>query len=117
MTSEGDIGDAARNALDGNRLAAPAHCRIEVFHTIRGRLLGGKITPNAADEAIRDLTVLLLENVPTMLLLGRMWELRDNLSGYDAAYVAAAEHLGAPLVTADKRLAAAPGIRCDVRLP
>ena len=55
--------------------------------------------------------------MPTRLLLERMWELRDNLSGYDAAYVAAAEHLEAPLVTTDKRLAAAPGLRCEVRTP
>jgi len=55
--------------------------------------------------------------MPTALLLGRMWELRDNLFGYDTAYVAAAEHLGVPLVTSDKRLAAAPGIRCEVRIP
>lgn len=46
-----------------------------------------------------------------------MWELRANLSGYDAAYVAAAEHLGVALLTADHRLAAAPDLRCPVTLP
>lgn len=52
-----------------------------------------------------------------MSLLGRMWERRDNMSGYDAASVAAAEHLGVPLVTSDKRLASAPGLRCEVFVP
>jgi predicted nucleic acid-binding protein len=46
-----------------------------------------------------------------------MWELRSNLSGYDAAYVAAAELLGVPLVCGDRRLASAPGLRCRVVVP
>ena len=46
-----------------------------------------------------------------------MWQLRDNLSGYDAAYVAAAELLGVPLVTGDRRLAAAPACSCVVVVP
>ena len=47
-------------------------------------------------------------------LLSRIWELRDNVSAYDATYVAVAEALEAPLVTADGRLARAPGPRCTV---
>ena len=50
-------------------------------------------------------------------MLDRMWQLRDNLTGYDAAYVAAAELLGVTLVTGDRRLAAAPGLRCPVVVP
>ena len=49
-------------------------------------------------------------------LLPRCWELRDNVTPYDAAYVALAEALGVPLLTADARLANAPGIRCEVEL-
>jgi predicted nucleic acid-binding protein len=56
------------------------------------------------------------EIVPTAPLLGRMWQLRDNLTGYDAAYVAAAELYGCALVTADERLSHAPDLRCEVRL-
>lgn len=47
-------------------------------------------------------------------LIPRIWELRDNLTPYDASYVALAEALGCPLVTADARLAAAPGVRCEI---
>ena len=47
-------------------------------------------------------------------LLGRIWELRDNLTAYDATYVALAEAIEAPLVTMDRRLARAPGPRCTV---
>lgn len=54
--------------------------------------------------------------VPSEMLVDRLWELRENLSGYDAAYVAAAEHLGVELVTADRRPNAAPGLRSGVVL-
>jgi predicted nucleic acid-binding protein len=117
LTTEDHVGDQAREALRGHRLAAPEHLRIEVLHAIRGRLLGGKITDDAAAGAVHDLAVIGLELVPTALLLERIWALRDNLSGFDAAYVAAAEHLGVPLVTSDKRLAAASGVRREVRMP
>ena len=52
----------------------------------------------------------------TAPLLGRMWQLRDNLTGYDAAYVAVAELNDCPLVTADQRLSRAPESRCEIRL-
>jgi predicted nucleic acid-binding protein len=96
---------------------APEHLRIETFHVIRSRLLSHKLSSETAKEAVRDLANLPLDVLPSAILLRRMWELRNDLSGYDAVYVAAAEHLGAPLVTFDKRLAGAPGLRCEVRIP
>jgi predicted nucleic acid-binding protein len=117
LTMRGDDGHHVRGLLKGNRLAAPEQLMVETLHAIRGRLLGGKLTVADAELAVRDLGSTTVELVPTRLLLPRMWELRDNLSGYDAAYVAAAGHLGVPLVTADKRLAAAAGVRCEVRIP
>lgn len=57
-----------------------------------------------------------IELLPTAPLLRRMWELRDNLSAYDAAYVAAAEAHDCALLTSDGRLAQAPRLRCEVRL-
>lgn len=57
-----------------------------------------------------------IERVSHLGLLDRMWELRDNLTAHDAAYVALAEGTGATLLTADARMVAAPGIRCVVEL-
>jgi predicted nucleic acid-binding protein len=117
LSSSGEIGERARHAVRGVRWAAPEHLRVEVFHGIRGRLLGNKLDPEAALRAVGRLSRTDVGTVRTAQLLDRMWELRANLSGYDAAYVAAAEHLGVRLVTADQRLAAAPGLRCAVFVP
>ncbi len=57
-----------------------------------------------------------IDLLPTAPLLGRMWHLRDNLTGYAAAYIAAAELYECPLVTADERLTHAPDLRCEIRL-
>lgn len=66
----------------------------------------------AAREAIRTVR---LRSYPFGLFIGRAWELRDNLSVYDGWYVALAERLGVPLVTAERRLVGAPGAQCLVR--
>jgi len=65
-----------------------------------------------AGNALRDLLDLPLVVYPTAPLLRRGWELHDNVTAYDSCYVALAEALGCPLVTADQRLARAPGTRC-----
>lgn len=117
LSSSGDVGERARQALRGARWVAPEHLRVEVFHGIRGRLLGSKMDLAAARRAVSRLGRVAITTVTTKHLLDRMWELRANLSGYDAAYVAAAEHLGLPLVTADQRLAVVPGLRCSISLP
>ncbi len=79
---------------------------------IRRRLRSGHLDARRAELALADLVELPLRRVSHRPLLGRCWELRENLTVYDAAYVALAELLDAVLVTADARLAAAPGIRC-----
>lgn len=118
LTLPGDDGRQVRGLLKGNRLAAPEQLLVETFHAIRGRVLGGKLSVADAEFAVQQLGHTIVELVPTRLLLTRMWKLRDNVSGYDAAYVAAAEHLRVPLVTSDKRLATAAGaVRCEVRMP
>ncbi len=63
-----------------------------------------------------DLVALPLRRVSHRVLLARCWELRDNRTVYDASYVALAEQLEATLVTADTRLAGAPGLRCEIDL-
>jgi predicted nucleic acid-binding protein len=88
---------------------------VAVFSAIRGRHRGGKISTSARD-APDALTSARIEYVRTALLLPRMWQLRETLSGSDAAYVAAAEAQGCPLVTADVRLSRAAGPRCEIRL-
>ena len=78
--------------------------------------LGGMITEERTDDALRALKSVMMESVPVKSLLPRMWELRNNVSGYDAAYVAAAEIHRCPLVTANARLTRASGFECEVRL-
>lgn len=116
LASSGTAGERARQTLQGVRWAAPEHLRVEVFHAIRGRAIGSKIDPESARRFVQRLSRAAITTVATGPLLERMWELRANLSGYDAAYVASAEHLGVSLVTADARLAAAPGLRCQISL-
>ena len=110
-------GARARNLVDNHRLAAPEHLFVEIFHGVPDRVTDGKLAPPLAIRALNRLADLSVELVPTRLLLERMWELRHNTSGYDAAYIAAAEHLKVPLMTSDQKLAGAPGLRCEVRVP
>ena len=83
---------------------------------LRGRLAGGHLDVRRAELALTDLQGLRLERAPALALVGRCWELRDNLTVYDAAYVALAEALTAPLLTADARLAKATGARCAIEV-
>lgn len=116
-TDDGPVGQAARVELSRDvHWAAPEHLVVEAFSAIRGRCLGGKITEDRASDALRAVSVTAIDLARTVPLLPRMWQLRANISGYDAAYVAAAESYGCPLVTADARLGGVPGLRCDVRI-
>jgi len=90
-------------------LHAPHLLDVEVAHALRRLVRKGFIAPDRADEAIADLADLRIRRYPHLPLLPRMWELRHNLSAYDAAYVALAEALPARLVTCDRRLASASG--------
>ncbi|MGH3685032.1 MAG: type II toxin-antitoxin system VapC family toxin [Pseudonocardiaceae bacterium] len=117
LTHGGDHGTAARAALRDNGIAGPEHLRIETFHVLRALTRRGTFDTDTMGVAVEHLSRLPINVVPTALLLERMWALRENLTGYDAAYVAAAEHLGVDLLTRDSALHAAPGIRCTVRVP
>ncbi len=109
-------GDVVRARLAGEQLHAPHLLDLEVASALR-RLVGRRaITATAASTALDDLQHLPVRRVPHVRLLPRCWELRRNLSIYDAVYVALAEALDLPLLTADRRLARAPGIRCDVEV-
>jgi predicted nucleic acid-binding protein len=112
---EGD-GDLVRTRLQGEQLAAPELIDLEVTSTLRRATRAGRLDNRRSSQALVDLAALPLKRVPHLPLLPRVWELRENLTAYDAAYVALAETLGALLLTADEPLARASGVRCAVEL-
>ena len=117
FTDDGPIGARGRAVLGRDaHWVAPAHLPVEVFSAIRGRWLGGRISEHRAADALAALADAAINLVATTPLLARMWELRHNVTGYDAAYLATAEAFDCTLVTADARLARVPGLHCDVRL-
>lgn len=94
----------------------PEHLLVDTFSVVRGRHLGGKISRQRAEEALDALAASTIEVVPTAPLVPRMWELRNKVTGHDAAYVAAAEAMACPLVTSDARLARTGDLHIEVRL-
>lgn len=108
---------AALSALhDDPAWIVPEHWRIEVLAATRGLLRGGKIDAADADSSVswlRDITTVTVATAPC---LARMWELRSNLSVYDAGYVAIAEAHRVTLVTADVRIQRSGVARCPVQL-
>lgn len=106
----------ARLFASGLALHVPHLLDVEVAHVIRGHAAGGEIAPERGHELMRDLVEMPMQRHPHDWLLPRAWELRRNLTAYDAMYVALAEALDAPLLTRDKRLAAAPGHQARIEL-
>lgn len=106
----------ASDVLSSEEIHAPHLLDIEVAHVLRGYVRRRELTEVRADAALATLTDLPVERHPHDFLLPRMWSLRANLTGYDAAYVALAEILDVPLWTRDRRIAAAPGVRARVTL-
>ena len=101
----------------GRRVAAPELVMFETANVLRRRVLAGAVSPAEASLAHEDLRALALELWPYAVCATRAWQLRANLTIYDASYVAVAELLGADLVTLDARLARAPGPRCTILSP
>jgi predicted nucleic acid-binding protein len=110
LGDDGVDGATARARIRGEELAAPEIIDLEITSVWRRTLTDAR----RAALALADLTDIPLRRAPHLPLLGRCWELRHNLTPYDASYVALAEALDVPLVTADRRLARASGIRCSV---
>jgi predicted nucleic acid-binding protein len=79
--------------------------------------MAGPLSADQAAQAHVDLLDLSIELRPYELLGFRVWELRRNLSNYDASYVAVAEFSNAPLVTLDRRISRAPNLRCTIAIP
>lgn len=107
-------GRRAAARLAGRDLYAPTLLPYECANVIRRHLRSGSIGADQAAQAHVDLLSLPINYWPYHALAQRIWELRDNLSSYDAGYVALAEAIDAPLVTFDKRLAQAPGVGCPI---
>lgn len=104
-----------RLSEDGD-LHAPHLLDVEFVHALRRLVVRGELTADRAWDAVVDLQDLAVARYPHEPLLDRMWELRENLTAYDASFIALAEALGAPLVTLDARLAQAPGHEARVEL-
>jgi predicted nucleic acid-binding protein len=100
----------------GQTLHAPHLLDVEVAQVIRRYAANGEIDSDRGRAAVADLADFPLHRYPHDVLLPRIWELRNNLTAYDAVYVALAEALDAPLLTRDRRLAAAAGHDVRIRL-
>ncbi|HEU4736838.1 MAG TPA: type II toxin-antitoxin system VapC family toxin [Solirubrobacterales bacterium] len=109
-------GDLVRERLRGEQLIAPELIDLEVVSTLRRAARAGRLDDRRSSQALADLVALPLRRVPHLPLLSRVWELRDNLTAYDAAYVALAEALDALFLTADGPLGRASGVRCEVEV-
>lgn len=117
LADDGDDGDSARRRLiEVGELAAPDLVDVETVSVLRRRWRAGDLSARRFSTAVDDLADLALVRLPTLPLMRRAYELRANVTAYDAAYVALAEHLGWVLLTADRRLSRAPGIRCPIEL-
>lgn len=116
LGDDGPDGDRARERLRGQRLVAPQLIDLEVASVWRRQVAAGAMDVRRADLALDDLVSMPMRRAPHSALLRRCWQLRDNLTMYDIAYIALAEALGAPLLTADRRLGRATGVRCTVEL-
>ena len=110
LLNDGD----ARATLREGVVVCPHLVDSEVASALRAQVLRREVAAADATRAVDTWGRLGIERVGVSGMLGRIWELRDNLSAYDATYVAVAEALEAPLVTADGRLARAPGPRCTI---
>ncbi len=100
----------------GETLHAPHLLDVEVIQVLRRHAAQGAIAASRAEEALQDLLDLRLRRYPHRFFLRRIWELRDNLTAYDALYVVLAEALDATLLTCDGKLALAPGHHARVEV-
>jgi len=117
LIDHGPVGEWAETLMVSGPLAAPHLMPAEVANVLRRSGMAGEVSADIASLAHEDLRLLRLELFPYPMCAARVWELRWNITAYDAWYVALAETLGAPLATLDARLGRAAGIRCEIVLP
>ena len=112
LLNDGD----ARRSLARDTIAAPHLVDSEIANALRSAVIRGGLEEQQARRALDRWARLGVRRFPVVGLLGRVWELRANLTAYDASYVALAEAIEGDLVTGDARLAGAPGPTCPVRV-
>lgn len=117
LLDSGPDGRWVTDTLAGAVLIAPALMPFETSNIIRRHEMAGLVSTDQAAQAHADLLDLSIEQWPYDLIGPRVWELRKNLSSYDASYVAVAEFTNAPLLTLDRRIGRAPNLRCAVVTP
>jgi predicted nucleic acid-binding protein len=105
-----------RLARPGERLRAPHLIDVEITQALRRKVARGEVSESRGRVALESLAFFPIRRYPHGPLLSRVWELRNNLTAYDAMYVALAEALDAPLLTRDQRLAAAAGHHARIEL-
>ncbi len=108
--------DGVLRRIQGEDVHAPHLIDVEVASALRRLVAAGDVTEMAAEAVLSALAVADIVRHPHTPLLGPMWALRTTVSAYDAAYVALATVLGAPLVTTDRKLAGMPQLPCDIEL-
>jgi predicted nucleic acid-binding protein len=102
--------DSVARAIQHVSLAAPDSINPEVLHAIRGLERSGMAVGKRAREMVADFLSMSIARIPTLDLMQDVWNLRSNLTAYDACYVALSRALGAELITSDRRLAGAPNL-------
>jgi predicted nucleic acid-binding protein len=117
LLDSGPDGQWVTHTIDSGKITAPTLVTYETANVIRKHELSGQVSPDQAAQAHADLLDLTIELWPYDILASRAWKLRQNLSIYDATYVALAETTDLTLVTLDKRLAKVPGTRCRIATP
>lgn len=110
LLNDGD----ARRALANETVVIPHLADSEIAHALRAQVLHRRVGADLAQAALARWARLGVRRFAVVGLLARIWELRENVTAYDATYVALAETLGCELVTADARLAQAPGPTCAI---
>jgi len=114
LVDSGSTGTWAESLLATEPLTAPHLMPVEAANILRRAAMAGNISADAASMAYADLLDLRVELFPYAPFAARVWELRDNVTSYDAWYIALAESLGSRVATLDLRLARAPGPRCEL---
>ncbi len=112
-----DTGEWAESLLLDGQLAAPHLLPVEVASMLRLAVQSGDLSTDLATLAYADLLDLRIQLYPYAPFSVRVWELRDNVTPYDAWYVSLAEFLEIPLATLDRKLAKAAGTRCEFLMP